>query len=334
MACYHPLVAWEHPEIKTEKGKRKFFFKNKPANVKNPELWENTLIPCGQCIGCRLDYSREWAIRCLLEKRESDDNYFITLTYSSDEEIESRLRKAKVNTITGEVVEYLDLIPDDLQKFMKDLRRYYEYHYKHTGIRFFACGEYGDKNKRPHFHLIIFNIPINDLKPWFLNSEHQQVYTSETISKIWKKGIVSIGEVTFQSAAYVARYIMKKQTGKGAEEEYKTPEFTQMSRNPGIGAAYFEKNKDKIYKNDELVISTKLNSVIAVKPPSYYDKLFDEVEPLKLSAIKEERRKKAQLIRNSQELNSTYTLTEQLEIQEREKARRAAMLKREMQDGV
>lgn len=331
MPCYHPLIAWENSNIKTKNGKSKIFFKPpKPEDLKN---WKQILLPCGQCIGCRLDYSKEWAIRCVLEKKEYEHNYFLTLTYSPEHT--QHLYKIHINKSTGEVEnEYLDLNPEDLTKFMKDIRRYYEYHFKWTNIRFFACGEYGDEKQRPHFHIIMFNFPVPDLKPWFINKEHMQVYTSEIISKVWGKGLVAIGEVTYQSAAYVARYITKKQKGKDAENFYKTPQFVRMSRMPGIASAYYERNKEEIYKNDEIIIGTKIDKVVSVKPPGYFDKLYDEIEPDKLSDIKETRRKSAQRIRANQERLSTYTTTKALEVKERYQAQKALALKRELREDV
>lgn len=109
-------------------------------------------------------------------------------------------------------------------------------------------------------HTIIFasNLPLFDLEPFFINANHDQIYKCETIEKIWGKGIISVGKVTWNSAAYVARYMLKKQKGAGADWYYQSkgqePEFTRMSRKPGIGAEYYQANKESIYKNDEIVI--------------------------------------------------------------------------------
>lgn len=339
MACYNPLVAWEHPDVKTDSGKSKILFKL-PNGQNERNGWKQIQLPCGQCIGCRLAYSKEWAIRCELEKRESPHNYFVTLTYSpeylNDPETPTEFhKKYQVDRNTGEVIsEYYNLVPGDLSRFLKQLREHWRRNYNHSGIRFFGCGEYGDKNRRPHFHVLLFNFPMNDLKPFFLNSEKQQVYRSETLEKLWGKGIVSVGEVTFQSAAYVARYIVKKQKGEAAKNDPKEPEFVRMSRMPGIGKAYFDKNKDKIYKNDEIILLTKLDKVIASKPPGYFDKLYDELEPARLHDIKENRRHRAQESRENKSSMTTLNISQQLAVEEREQARRALALKRTLREDI
>lgn len=235
MACYHPMRAIKF----IEDGKVKYKiaskgFKEIPAVKEgalspkawykhNPDKWIE--IPCGKCIGCRLAYSRQWANRCMLEAKDHEFNEFITLTYD-----EEHLPKVKGCTKDGEITDVGTLIPNDLKKFMKDLRRYYKYHFNHDGIRFFACGEYGELNERPHYHILCFNLPIPDKKFKFHNFNRNPFYTSEILKNIWDKGIVVTGDVTWETAAYTARYITKKVKGPGAENYYKTrgivPEFT------------------------------------------------------------------------------------------------------------
>ena len=109
-------------------------------------------LPCQQCIGCRMTYARNWAIRCMLEAslRPDDTCYFVTLTYD-DEHV---VRGFACNSVTGEVTyETMTLCPDHVQKFLRDLRRYFEYHYNIHNIKFFASGEYGSLGKRPHYHM-------------------------------------------------------------------------------------------------------------------------------------------------------------------------------------
>ena len=112
------------------------------------------------------------------------------------------------------------LVPEDLQKFLKKLRRFIEYHGSDKKIRFFACGEYGDNFCRPHYHAIIYNLDIPDLKRFSTSFSGDTYYTSNTINSIWKNGYVIIGQVTFESCAYVARYVTKKITGEQAYEHY------------------------------------------------------------------------------------------------------------------
>jgi hypothetical protein len=261
MTCYHPLLAYK------SEGKVVF---NKPfAFAKGFNL------PCGQCIGCRLNYSRQWAIRIMHEAQMHDANCFITLTFNQAE-LEKRS-----NPLSLDVSEY--------QRFMKRLRKKYG-----KSIRFFHCGEYGDKNKRPHYHAIIFGMDFPDKKLWS-ERDGNKLYTSESLEKLWPYGFSTIGEVTFQSAAYVARYIMKKHKGDGAEDHYTRwcpetgegtlvdPEYCTMSRKPGIGYEWFQKYKADVYPHDYVVINGH-----KVKPPRYYDSLLDEQELAQLKAARVE----------------------------------------------
>jgi hypothetical protein len=270
MTCYHPLLAYR------SEGKVVF---NKPfAFAKGFNL------PCGQCIGCRLNYSRQWAIRIMHEAEMHDENCFITLTFD-----QANLEK-RSNPLSLDVSEY--------QRFMKRLRKRFG-----KNIRFFHCGEYGEKNKRPHYHAIIFGLDFKD-KVLFSKRDGIRLYTSEALQELWPYGFSTIGEVTFQSAAYVARYIMKKWKGEGAEDHYTRwcpetgegtpvdPEYCTMSRGNnlpedhpnatrGIGYSWLQKFKADVYPHDYVVINNH-----KVKPPRYYDSLLSEEE---LAELKKKR---------------------------------------------
>ena len=240
---------------------------------KDPK-YDTALIPCGRCLECRLEYSRQWANRCMLEASTSSNNWFLTFTYDDD-----HLPKNEQG--------YPTLVKKDLQKFNKDLRRHFDYHDEVQGIRFFAAGEYGDSTARPHYHGIYFNLPITDLV--FLYQKNGSAYfNSPTIDKLWNKGYVVITDVSWDSCAYVARYVVKKQKGDGAQV-YKdlniVPEFCIMSRRPGIASQYYEDNKDKIYKNDSIIIPGGER----VRPSKFYDKKYDQYDPFTLALIKTKR---------------------------------------------
>lgn len=271
-------------------------------------------IPCGQCVECRLKNSRDWANRCMLETKNHSDNYFITLTYAPE-----HLPIAnKIDLSTGEVLpeESGTLKPKDLQDFMKRLRRHWEYKYGVTGIKFYACGEYGEQYARPHYHAIIFGLPIYDLKADHKSKKGNMNYTSDEIEKIWNKGRIAIGSVTWDSCAYTARYILKKITGKHSKELYeiigKEKEFVRMSRNPGIAKDYYLKNKDKIYETDELFVNTN-KGVKRVKPARYFDKLFDIDEPERMQSIKDNRQYMAELMEKSKWNNTDIDRNEALQ---------------------
>lgn len=261
-------------------------------------------IPCGQCIDCRLEKSRQWAIRCMQEAQYYKDNYFFTLTYSPE-----ALPVADfTDTFTGDIFSMPTLVKNDMQKFNKDLRRFYDYHYGFDGIRFFGSGEYSPVKQRPHYHYLFFNLPIYDLKYYGLSKSGQPLWFSPTMDKIWNKGLVFIGKVSYESCAYTAKYCLKKVTGKKkaqrdevlkrltdesgqilSEFASKVDEFTLMSRKPGIGRQFYDDNKMKIYKNDEMFIAQD-GMALKVRPVSYYDRLFDQDEPELFEEIKQRRK--------------------------------------------
>ena len=232
-------------------------------------------VPCGQCIGCRLEKSRQWAIRCLHESKMHENNCFITLTY--DEE---------------HLPEDGSLNLPDFQKFMKRYR-------KAIGIpiRFFHCGEYGDKTKRPHYHALIFGHDFCDKELWSRRNG-EDLYVSPTLERLWPFGFSTIGQVTFESAAYVARYVMKKVTGPLAIHEYcevdwttgeilseRKPEYTTMSRRPGIGSSWFQKWSKDVYPSDEIIINGK-----QVKPPKFYDSQFEIMNSDQYQLVRKKRK--------------------------------------------
>lgn len=295
MACYHPITAfWKKGEYTdAERRKKVITFKspgmhlNKYGEMEPEPGYEIVKLPCGQCIGCRLQYSREWAIRIQKESTLYEQNWFLTLTYDTEHLpwIDS------VNTTTGEVILGNPLYPKHLTKFMKDIRRQWEYHFNHEGIRFFACGEYGELYERPHYHICLMNFPIpeEELVLETHNMEGDAIYSCERIEKIWGKGMVRLGALTWQSAAYVARYMVKKQKGPESEAYYHSkgqiPEFTRMSRRPGIGREWYEQHKEEIYKNDEIFIPGKKGAK-KLKPAKYFDRLYDIEQPTRMESIK------------------------------------------------
>lgn len=329
MGCYHPIKAyqrWKKDPI-TKKREVKF-----SVPLQEKILYEEILLPCGQCIGCRLDYSRQWAIRIQKETTLWPQNWFVTLTYD-DEHVPW---KSTVNKETGEVITGQTLIPEHMKKFIKDLRRHWKYHYNHDNIRFFGCGEYGEKSERPHLHICVFNLPLTkeQLELKFHNIQGDPIFICEEIEKIWGKGIVSLGAVTWESAAYVARYMVKKQKGENAEAYYNSkaqePEFTRMSRKPGIARDWYEEHKEEIYKNDELFIPKK-GGAIKLKPAKYFDRLYDIEEPVKMEEIKTRRRKIAKKQQKLKLAKSTGTLQDILKAAENRHKERAKKLIRQLQ---
>lgn len=279
MACNQPLPAWR-AKTPNENGKYGITFTTHLADTS-----QKLELPCGRCMGCRLDRARQWGIRMLHEAKLWPCNYFVTLTYD-----EASLPR----TIQG----LPTLQPEDFTLFMKRLRKHYSrikgggagapaprpHPQKDTEsagdrIRYYQCGEYGETTARPHHHAILFNMPLPDLRPIHTartNNNAHTLYTSAQLERIWGKGMVSIGQVTFETAAYVAGYITKKITGQKAAAHYqgRTPEYATMSRRPGIGSAFLNKYQEEIYANDSVIIRG-----IEVQPPKAYDRIIERRDP-------------------------------------------------------
>ncbi len=282
MTCFYPLQGWRSRTVSSS-GKRPITFDIKKGYSDMPQT-----VECGRCIGCRLDLSRQWAIRCMHEAYYNEDNCYITLTYSPKH-----------------LPPGATLLLEDWRYFIKKLRRAYP----DIIIRYYHSGEYGVATKengqiaRPHYHALLFNIAFRD-KILFKEINGIPLYTSDKLSRIWGKGHASVGEITMQSAAYVARYIMKKQypsrhdeqANKKYKENYERvnrdtgeikkvkPEYSTMSRN--IGIEWFREFNKDVYNKDFLTYKGE-----KFKPPKYYDRLYSDLHPERMEKIKTQRLK-------------------------------------------
>ena len=238
MACYSPLRAFRSRE--RVDGKRALVF-----NPTHGYADMKVMLPCGQCIGCRLEKSRQWAMRCVHEASLHGENCFITLTYSD---------------------EYLpplgSLDREAFPLFMKRLRK----RFQPQRIRFYSSGEYGEKTQRPHYHALLFGFDFPD-KIFLRKRGEYDCWNSPILEKLWPFGLSEIGSVTFASAQYCAGYMMKKVTGDLAEAHYARVnphtgeigylerEYATMSRRPGVGRAWIDKFKEEVYRHDNVIIS-------------------------------------------------------------------------------
>lgn len=303
MVCYYPLLGFR-AKNPGPSGKRAIVFN--PAHGYEDLPLE---VPCGQCIGCRLEKSRQWALRCMHEASLHRDNCFLTLTYSDEN-----------------LPDHNSLELRHFQLFMKRLRKAYG-----KGIRFFHCGEYGDKNGRPHYHAIIFNFDFADKKLWSVR-DGNRLYTSEILSNLWPAGFSTIGDVTFESAAYVARYCMKKVTGEDAAKWYErvdpetgevvkiAAEYATMSRRPGIGQGWYKKWKADVYPHDYVV-----RDGVKMKPPKAYDKYLEAEDEREYWRVRARRNAAA-------EKHAENNTRERLRVREEVQYKRAQRLKRGVDD--
>lgn len=261
MPCYFPLHAYKGKSNEADKIKITF---------RRSDSWRGVKLdlPCGQCVGCRLERSRQWAVRCMHEASLHDDNSFITLTYDDEHLPADR-----------------SLHLEDFQLFMKRLRR--SLHGKR--VRFYHCGEYGEDLGRPHYHALLFGHDFAD-KKFFSSRGGNNVFVSATLSRLWPFGYSVIGAVTFDSAAYVARYVMKKVTGEKADDHYngRRPEYVTMSRRPGIGRGWYDKYRFDVYPLDRVVVNGK-----ETRPPRFYDRLLEKDDRSCLEQIKIKREEKS-----------------------------------------
>lgn len=241
MPCFHPLKAWRSTE-RTKNGKQGITFNRRAAFVDLP-----LDLPCGQCIGCRLERSRQWAVRCVHELRSHESSCFLTLTYDADH-----------------LPQGGTLVKKHVQDFFKRYRK------KYGKLRYFYCGEYGEKGSRPHYHAIIFGHDFVDKRLW--RDGDNPLFVSPSLAALWPYGFSSIGAVTFESCAYVSRYVTKKVTGDLAAAHYgdRIPEFVDMSRRPGIASDFAKRYGNEILDHDSVVVRG-----IEMRPPRYYEKIYD-----------------------------------------------------------
>lgn len=249
------------------------------------------VLPCGRCIGCRMEKARQWGLRCLHEKKLWKHNQYVTLTYN-DESLPPG----------GSVC------LRDVQLFMKRLRKA-KGSSKDNPLRFFLGAEYGDENRRPHYHALLFNCDFPDKVFWSYNKRGEPLYTSRELLELWQgQGHCSIGEVTFDSAVYCAKYALKKinitdSSSEAARAEYekryvvydefgevfeRSPEFAVMSRRPGIGAGYYERYGSEVLAHDSVVVDGR-----EVRPPRFYDLRSEMRDPERFAVIKAARKRAA-----------------------------------------
>lgn len=295
----------------TDKGKRQY--KITGNALEKPDHFGLTLtIPCGQCLECRMQYARQWADRCMLELQSHESSYFLTLTY--DNEFVHWTDDGK----------HMSLCKKDLQDFHKRLRSRIDY-----PIRYYASGEYGDHTKRPHYHDIVFGLKLDDLKVYSRTEQGNTLYTSEFMNDVWSFGQVMIGDVTWESCAYTARYVTKKHKGLDSSV-YDAfgiePEFVLMSRKPGIGRAYYDQHLD-MFEYGEVYIKTK-NGGIKVKPSRYFERLLEIDNPELLDSYKEQKALVGKIVSDDKLSQTDLEFYDNLGVQEELKAKKLKVFER------
>lgn len=313
MTCYHPIQAFVNG-INEDTGKKRIVFE--PKTIRDVPL----ALPCGKCIGCRLEKTRQWAVRGMAElittKEKGYESCFLTLTYSD-----------KYYPKNGCLKE----AQPDIQKFIKRLRaRHPEIaHYDEDGklvsdIRFFYSGEYTPTSQRPHWHIIVYGYDFPDKEPIELSDSGKILYHSKELEfynagkpPLWNLGIHRIGDVEYDSIRYVAKYITKKLDGVQAHEINEgdflryyerfipdtseivtvSPEYCETPRRPGLGHDFLVKYWDEIYPSESIVF----NKENPQRTTKYFDKLLEDINPDLLEKVINDRRN---YVLNTQEEHS------------------------------
>lgn len=261
MSCYRPWAAYKHP--------------NGLVNQKQGPDAESIRLPCGGCIGCRLERSKIWSLRCRHEASCWTHNVFLTLTYD-DKSIPWH------GSLSG----------SEPRLFIRYLRRRLsgaEEAPDGSGrrpIRYFGCGEYGSQRGRAHYHLLLFNVQFTDVSRY-----GKDTFTSSLVSELWKQGSHLIGSLTPASASYVSGYALKKVRGWDRERVYgiydettgefleRKPEFAMMSLKPPIGFYWYEKYKRElrngfvIADGERVAIPRLYRDKLAVDDPALHEEM-------------------------------------------------------------
>lgn len=305
MSCNKPLIRLYNPDDREQSGRvysLARFSQLSGKQLKYEDLMYNPkvmLIPCGQCIGCRIRQREDWTTRIELEARDypKDEVWFITLTYD-DDHVPGMIVK------TGEIMRKVQytwkpgekrpdsvqiLLYEDIQKLLKRLRKTYR-----GKLRYFVAGEYGEQTARPHYHMILYGWKPTDLENLY-KIHHNGYYTSKWLADLWGMGQIQIAQAVPETYRYVAGYVTKKMyeiDGKKANAYYElgqTKPFACMSLKPGLGDKYYQEHKAEIWRQGYIQCTNGKKAQI----PRYYEKQMEAENPQRLWRIKQNRQKNA-----------------------------------------
>lgn len=305
MSCYKPLIRLYNPDDREQSGRvysLARFSQLSGKQLKYEDLMYNPkimLIPCGQCMGCRIRQREDWTTRIELEARDypKEEVWFITLTYD-DDHVPGMITK------TGEIMRKVQytwkpgekrpssiqiLLYEDIQKFLKRLRKAYR-----GKLRYFVAGEYGEQTARPHYHMILYGWKPTDLENLY-KIHHNGYYNSKWLADLWGMGQIQIAQAVPETYRYVAGYVTKKMyeiNGKKANTYHElgqTKPFACMSLKPGLGDHYYQEHKEEIWRQGYIQCTNGKQAQI----PRYYEKQMETENPQRLWRIKQNRQKNA-----------------------------------------
>lgn len=318
MACYKPLIRFYAPDNPDISGRVYTFARFRSERAKNQKLtYEDLiyrkdvmLIPCGQCIGCKIQHRTDWATRIEMEAKTwpKESVWFLTLTYD-DQYIPAMCHD------TGEIIRGMPYIKseggmkyvqtlwyEDIQLFLKRLRKT-----QNGQLRYFVAGEYGSKTARPHYHMILFGYYPEKIKP-FHKTVNDGYFQDTRIEKLWKYGMHNMANPETKAYTYVAGYVTKKMDGENNNYNKlgMIPPFCQMSRMPGLGEKYYKENQEEIWKRGYIQLGSGKRAQI----PRYFQKQREIENPRAIWEWKRERQQKA-INGTKEQMGSTDILFEQ-----------------------
>lgn len=259
MACIAPVTVYWSSKVNPS-GKRSLVYSSRGSLDGRPFQ-----RPCGTCVNCRIQTTADMTVRLVHESKSHNRSCFLTLTYRSED------------------------LPDDGSLCMRDFQLFVKRLREVTGVKFkyYMCGEYGEKNDRPHYHMILFGYDFDDKIYRKKNAQGDKLYSSERLDHIWRLGDCIVGDVTLQSARYVAGYIQKKITGKLAPDHYmgRRPEFAFGSN--GLGLSYLLKYGEQFFTAGFIIVDGNKFRI-----PRYYEEKYKSIDGLHLDVVKDERANK------------------------------------------
>lgn len=252
MPCFRPVTCWKPSD-------------GGPVRFSEFKDHREIEIPCGQCIGCRVQRQQMWAFRCLAEASQHRHNWFCTLTYSPENlPLHGSLRHR------------------DWQLFAKRARR------RLGSFRYLMCGEYGEQTQRPHYHALLFGLDVPDAVRVSVRRGHP-VYHSAALNRLWGLGLTELGTVTAQSARYCAAYVLKDVTPPVHLDEYTgelhdlVKPYGRMSLKPGLGDAWIRKYYPEVLahgvchsQDRQFVIPDRFKHILEDIEPDAFDNLKRE----------------------------------------------------------
>lgn len=362
MSCYHPNVIIQDRDFynkNTGKGYQQVaFISSWSNNFKGYEYYDefnnNSILNCdgkyrairvpcyNKCIGCIESRQKEWACRIMLELEKGEESYMITLTYNDTylpviNEIECQ---GNIFYDDGTWNSYLNY--EHAKKFIKDFQNWQAYKFGIRGIRYYGCGEYGSEgeriygNGRAHFHIIFIgcHIPKEILKVHSISTNGEYLYECEKLEEIWDyKGFVSVTEVNYQVARYVAGYVQKKEFKFNKKEQYEyftnkelfyarrgqTPEKCFMSTRNTIGKDFYLENNQKFFEDGYIFINGAKQQILPANIPRIYNRWLEGENELQYEKVKEQKRIAAERNTKNKLAQTSLNLKEQLEVEERSK---------------